>query len=381
MLAEDVVLRVPPSMPYGGQFHGRAAFLHWFDRLTQVYFSALPYELQSLTQAEDRVTVQVRQTLASRPQEPGLSAELTVEQAWVFELDAGGLIGSATLYADTAAVRDLVAGAVPQPAGSASGSVISVERRGHVLLIGLDRAAKRNAFSQQMVHELSAAYTLLDADPEIRCGVLHAAGQDFTAGLDLAYFSARWAAGHNPFAPLHGRLDPWGLLGEPRRTPVVAAAQGRCYTLGIELLLATDVRVAAQGTRFAQLEVQRGIYPVGGATMRLATEIGYGNAMRWLLTGDEFDASEAHRVGLVQHIVPDGQQLDVAVAVAERIATANPAGVQLTRASALRTLEQGFAAALARVVPDLTAQLGTSRDAAEGVASFRERRAAAFTGQ
>jgi ketosteroid isomerase-like protein len=292
VLAEGVVLRVPPSVPYGGQFDGRPAFLAWFDGLTEVYFSALNYHLQSLTQASDRVLVQVRLTVASRPQEPGLSAELAVEQAWVFQLDSDGLICAATLYGDTAAVRDLLAGVVAQPVGSGSTAVVSVERHGQLLLIGLNRPAKRNAFSQQLVDELSAAYTLLDADPQLRCGVLHAAGQDFTAGLDLAYFAGRWAAGHNPFAPLHGRVDPWGLLGEARRTPVVAAAQGRCYTLGIELLLAADVRVAARGTRFAQLEVQRGIYPVGGATMRLATEIGYGNAMRWLLTGEEYDAAE-----------------------------------------------------------------------------------------
>src|SRR3984885_13624400 len=91
-------------------------------------------------------------------------------------------------------------------------------------------------------------------------------------------------------------------------TPLVAAAHGWCMTLGIELLLAADVRIAATGTRFAQLEVQRGIYPFGGATLRLPREAGWGNAMRWLLTGDEFDAAEAHRIGLVQQVAADAAE-------------------------------------------------------------------------
>ena len=81
--------------------------------------------------------------------------------------------------------------------------------------------------------------------------------------------------------------------------------QGWCLTLGIELLLAADIRIAAAGTRFAQLEVQRGIYPFGGATIRLPRHTGWGNAMRWLLTGDEFDADEALRIGLVQEVAAD----------------------------------------------------------------------------
>ena len=92
------------------------------------------------------------------------------------------------------------------------------------------------------------------------------------------------------------------------------AVQGWCLTIGIELLLAADIRVAAAGTRFAQIEVKRGIYPIGGATVRLAEEIGWGNAMRILLTGDEFSAQEAYRVGLVQELVPDGTQFERALA-------------------------------------------------------------------
>src|SRR6202011_3363484 len=115
--------------------------------------------------------------------------------------------------------------------------------------------------------------------------------------------------------PDDGR-DPWRLDGA-WTTPLIAVAHGWCMTLGIELLLAADIRIAAAGTRFTQLEVQRGIYPFGGATIRLPREAGWGNAMRWLLTGDEFDAAEAHRIGLVQEVTEPGKELERAVALAE----------------------------------------------------------------
>lgn len=263
----------------------------------------------------------------------------------------------------------------------ADGALVSVEEReGGILLMGLNRPAKLNAFSEGMVAELVAAYTRLEHDDALRCGVLHAHGGDFTAGLDLPAFAARWSAGENPFAPPDGMTDPWGLVGKPRRKPVVAAAQGRCYTLGIELLLAADVRVAAQGTRFAQLEIKRGIYPVGGATLRMVQECGWGNAMRWLLTGGEFDAAEALRIGLVQEVLPTASVLDRACAIAAEVAATAPLGAQATRDNARQAIEEGWGPALARLVPDLRPLLA-SEDAAEGVASFRERRPAQFRGR
>ena len=114
-------------------------------------------------------------------------------------------------------------------------------------------------------------------------------------------------------------------------------------TLGIELLLAADIRIAAAGTRFTQLEVQRGIYPFGGATIRLPREAGWGNAMRWLLTGDEFDAAEAHRIGLVQEVADDAaaalaRAREIAHTIADRAA---PLGVRATLASAHLARERG----------------------------------------
>jgi hypothetical protein len=150
---------------------------------------------------------------------------------------------------------------------------VTLERDGHVLVMGLNRPDKRNAFNLAMLADLSRAYALLESDDTLRVGVLVANGDHFTAGLDLVDVGPAIAAGRDPF-PDDGR-DPWRLDGDWTK-PVVAAAQGRCLTLGIELLLAADIRIAASDTRFAQLEVLRGIFPFGGATIRLPRQTGRG---------------------------------------------------------------------------------------------------------
>jgi enoyl-CoA hydratase/carnithine racemase len=255
---------------------------------------------------------------------------------------------------------------------------VTVEKRGHVLLIGLDRAAKRNAFDVAMYHALARAYAHLSRDDELRCAVLFAHGDHFTAGLDLAEFTPVFASG--AWSVPEDGLDPLGLSGPRLDKPVVAAVQGICFTIGIELLLATDVRVAARGVRFGQIEIKRGIYPVGGGTTRLPGEVGWGNAMRWLLTGDEFGAEEALRMGIVQEVVDRGAELGRAVALAEVIAAQAPLGVRATLASARRAREEGERVAEARLLADLQPLLA-SEDAKEGLASFLERRAAKFRGR
>ncbi|GGM60645.1 enoyl-CoA hydratase [Longimycelium tulufanense] len=260
------------------------------------------------------------------------------------------------------------------------GDVVTTELRGHVLLIGLNRVAKRNAFNQAMLNELANAYARLDDDPQAWVGVLFAHGEHFTAGLDLPQVAGRLVEG-TPRHDSASAVDPWGLVGRTRSKPVVTATQGWCLTLGIELMLASDIRIAANDSRFSQMEVQRGIYPFGGATIRFPHEAGWGNAMRWLLTGDTFDAAEALRIGLVQEVVEPGAQLDRAVQLAERIATqAAPLGVRTTLASARRALVEGHQAAADRLVTDVS-KLFVTADAAEGVQSFIERRPAVFQGR
>jgi enoyl-CoA hydratase/carnithine racemase len=256
---------------------------------------------------------------------------------------------------------------------------VTLERDGHVLVMALNRPEKRNAFNIAMLADLSRAYALLEGDDSLRAGVLVANGEHFTAGLDLVDVGPYIAEGRDPF-PEDGR-DPWRLDGAWTK-PVVAAAQGRCLTLGIELLLAADIRIAAADTRFAQIEILRGIFPFGGATVRLPRQTGWGNAMRWLLTGDEFDAGEAHRIGLIQEVVPDAaaaqaRALEIAHTIADKAA---PLGVAATLASAHRARIDGDAAAIDALRPEVTRLFGTA-DAAEGVQSFVERRPAHFQGR
>lgn len=254
---------------------------------------------------------------------------------------------------------------------------ISIERRGPLLLVGINRPQKRNAFNVAMFEAIGRAWGELERDDELRCGVLHAHGDHFTGGLDLAEWAPVFAGGAMPLPD--GALDPLGLQGPPLGKPVVSAVQGICLTIGIELMLATDVRVAARDARFGQIEIKRGIYPVGGATIRMPREIGWGNAMRWLLTGDELGAEEAWRLGLVQELCAPGEQLERAVAIAERIAAQAPLGVRATLASSRAALADEQAAAR-QLLPAL-APILASDDAREGLQSFLERRPARFTGR
>ncbi len=264
------------------------------------------------------------------------------------------------------------------PAQTEQEVAVTVERRGHVLLMGLNRPTKRNAFNLAMIDQLASAYYELEQDDELRCGVLFGHGEHFTGGLDLAEVGPAIREGRLGFPP--GRRDPWRKDGE-WTTPVVAAVQGWVMTLAIELLLASDIRIASSDSRFAQLEVRRGIYPFGGATVRFPREAGWGNAMRWILTGDEFDAAEAFRIGLVQEVVEPGRQLERALELADSIATKSaPLGVRTTLASAHRARTEGEAAAFARLEPDM-AELFETEDGREGLMSFVERREAKFVGR
>ncbi len=259
---------------------------------------------------------------------------------------------------------------------NATGARITTEKRGHLLLIGLNRPKKMNAFDTAMLREFAGAFESFEKDDDARCAVVFAHGDHFTAGLDLADVAPKVAEG----MPLFGgeAIDPWGVHGKQRTKPVVVAVHGRCLTLGIELCLAQDIVVAARDTKFAQIEIKRGIFPFGGATFRLVQTAGWGNAMRWLLTGDEFDATEAHRIGLVQEVVDRGQELARAIAIAETVASQAPIGVRSTIASARKSLTEEAAARA--LLPEIQRLMATD-DAREGLMSFLERRAAKFTGE
>jgi enoyl-CoA hydratase/carnithine racemase len=257
---------------------------------------------------------------------------------------------------------------------------LTVERLGHVLLMGFNRPEKRNAFDVDTYLALAAAYGELDRDPDLRCGVLFGHGEHFTAGLDLPQWAPVLAQGKLADLP-EGSIEPFGLDETRRcRKPIVVAAQGVSFTVAVELMLAADIRVAASNARFAQLEVLRGFFPCGGATVRLMQEIGWGNAQRYILTGEEFDGGEAYRMGFVQYLVEPGRQFDTAVEVAEMIAAAAPLGVQAALASSRMARNLGNRAALEALMPSLPAMMQTE-DMVEAVRAFTERRQAVFKGR
>lgn len=256
--------------------------------------------------------------------------------------------------------------------------ILTTEKRGHIFLMGLNRADKRNAFNLSMIRALSRAYTELSENNDLWCGVVFAHGDHFTGGLDLPDVAPILMTGENPVAD--GDVDPWGITGPRCTKPVVVAVQGTCLTAGIELALAADITVAAENTKFAQIEVQRGIMPLGGATFRFPQVAGWGNAMRYILTGDSFNAPEALRLGVIQEIVETGGQRKRAIEIAETIAAQAPLAVQATLANARLALAEGNAAAGA-AFPEVIRQLASTEDAGEGMASFMERRPPKFQGR
>jgi enoyl-CoA hydratase/carnithine racemase len=257
---------------------------------------------------------------------------------------------------------------------------LEVEVMDHVLAVGLNRPKRFNAFDLEMWHDLARAYAYLDEEPGLWCGLVYANGKHFTAGLDLPEWVGVFSGGAWPEVP-PGERDPVALRPEHRvRKPLVFAIHGICYTIGIELALAGDIRICGRGVRFGQIEVKRGIYAVGGATMRMVQEFGYANAQRYLLTGDEFGAEEALRIGLVQEIVDDDGVFEAGMRMAEKVAAQAPLAVQASLESSRSHLREGFVAEAAELLPRL-APLMATEDVQEGVASFLERRTAVFKGR
>ncbi len=255
-------------------------------------------------------------------------------------------------------------------------AVLETKTEGHVLHIVLNRSEKMNAFNLEMLRALADAYTQLETQDELRCGVLYAQGDHFTAGLDLGEVGSYVKSGNLLF-PID-KIDPTQIQGRKRTKPIVMAVQGYCLTLGMELILAADICIAATQTKFGQIEIKRGIFPFCGATIRLMQRAGWGNAMRYLLTGDMFDAQEAQRIGLVQEVSED--PIATAIQIASTISQQAPLGVYATLKNAQQVLDEGEAAAKEALIP-AAIELMNSEDAQEGLQSFLERREAKFEGR
>ncbi|WP_433377926.1 enoyl-CoA hydratase/isomerase family protein [Streptosporangium sp. CA-115845] len=221
------------------------------------------------------------------------------------------------------------------------------EPRPHVALVTLDRPARRNALDLAGFRELAAAWREVAASG-VRVAVV-TGGADFSSGADLATFSDDVAAAlrggesaTDLWADVHFALLRDAVLA----IPVVAAIEGICFGAGMELVGATDIRVAAESARFCLPEVRHGFIASGGSVARLPRQIGYPAAMQVLLTGERFDATRMREWGFVGEVVPDGSAIERALEIAERIAANAPEavrGVKRAVGEGLRgTLAQAF---------------------------------------
>jgi enoyl-CoA hydratase len=263
---------------------------------------------------------------------------------------------------------------------------VLVERDDHIVTITLNRPDKRNAFNAEVLCRLCDAWDMIDGDPDVRVAVLTGAGGDFSAGADLDRLVGAMLSGKPAADEFEERIRTdvslifKGFLKEYRtRKPLVAAVEGYCYAGGLEILQATDIRVAAVGAKIGLTEVQRGLFPMAGTTVRLTRQIAWTKAMEIMLTGEPIDGTEAERLGLVGHVVPDGQALAKARELAERVAANGPLAVQGIKASALAADALPEADAYAKEA-EIGMGVMASNDAREGPKAFLEKRPANFTG-
>ncbi len=255
---------------------------------------------------------------------------------------------------------------------------LTIEKRGHLMLIGINRPEKKNAFDVEILRGLSSAYTELSDNPDYRCGIVHAHGDSFTAGLDLGNVFPRFVEDGTKVFVVENGVDPYRNFGRSCIKPVIMAVKGYCFTAGIELALAADMMVAAENTVFGQIEVKRGIFPFGGATYRLPAVMGWYNAMRYMTTGETFTAEQAKQFGMVQEIVP-GDPLTKAIELGELICENAPLGVQGVLRNARKVYDQPKEVSHALLTE--IQEISKSDDAKEGVLSLIEKRKANFKGE
>ncbi|MBN1364018.1 MAG: crotonase/enoyl-CoA hydratase family protein [Syntrophaceae bacterium] len=258
---------------------------------------------------------------------------------------------------------------------------INIKTEEHIMLIEIDRPQKYNALTREMYTKMARAYYQLDKDDNLWVGVVYANGPHFTSGLELTDWSDAFSKGIGFPLVKEDEIDPFYMMNEKRcRKPLIFAVHGYCFTWGVETMLNADIRVAAADTRFAMLEVRRGFFPCGGATFRLAGDIGWSNAMRFLLTGDQWSAEDAYRMGLIQHVTESGKQLEKAMELARKVASVAPLGVRSILKNA-RLAEMEGEEAAKKVIYQEVARVMKSEDMKEGLQSFIERRTAVFKGK
>lgn len=261
------------------------------------------------------------------------------------------------------------------------------EREGHLAFLTLNRPDKRNAFDAELLCRLYDAYQEIDADAGVRAVVMTGAGGNFSGGADLDRLVGALLRGEAPATEWEARVQEdysilmKGFLKEYRLAkPLIGAIEGACYAGGFEIMMSMDVRVAGEGARIALSEVQRGLFPMAGTSVRLPRQIPWTHAMELMLTGAPVSGTRAAEIGLVGHVVPDGQALATAREIAETIAANGPLAVQGVKASAWAADGLAEEEAFTREF-EIGMAVMASKDAREGPRAFLEKRPPAFTGE
>jgi enoyl-CoA hydratase len=263
--------------------------------------------------------------------------------------------------------------------------VVIVEKEGPILVVTLNRPEKRNAINSEVMCRLYDAWTQLNDDDDLRVGILTGRGNTFCAGMDLEDLKKlrgdvkqdEWANRVLNTPDLAWKA--WLKVSRPKK-PIILAVEGHALAGGTEILQGTDIRVAGESARFGVTEVQRGLFPLAGSTVRLRRQMPYAVAAEILLTGDDIPASRAYQLGLINHVVPDGEAMTKAKQIAQRIGDNGPLAVQGILATLRQTEmlpeDKAFEIELSYGMPVLV-----SEDGKEGAQAFLEKRKPVFKGR
>jgi len=248
------------------------------------------------------------------------------------------------------------------------------ERHGATAVVTMNRPEAKNALSLPMLVGMVDAWNEIDGNDDIRCAILTGAGGTFCSGMDLKSISSPEAEKYRHRTEEDPDLHWKALLRHYQlRKPLVAAVEGWAVAGGTEILQATDIRVAGESAKFGVFEARRGLFPLGGSTVRLRRQIPFTVAMDLLLTAREVSAAEAKEIGLIGRVVPDGTALDEALGIAEVICANGPLAVEAIKRSVRETEGIPEAEAL-KIELEIGWPIFATEDAKEGQRAFAEKR-------